>query len=80
MNKEEINKIKSFLKEYQEIDFNVDLMQKSIISLGEKRDALLERVEDIKQEEHEFLQEMIKKYGESNITPNKILELINEEE
>lgn len=75
---EEIQKIKDFIKEYNEIHFNLDLMQKSIESLAEKRDKLFERVEELKNDELEFLEELRNKYGEENITPNKLMQYLND--
>jgi hypothetical protein len=75
---EEIQKIKDFIKEYNEIHFNLDLMQKSIESLAEKRDKLFERVEELKNDELGFLEELRNKYGEENITPNKLMQYLND--
>jgi hypothetical protein len=75
---EEIQKIKDFIKEYNEIHFNLDLMQKSIESLAEKRDKLFEHAEELKVEELQFLDELRNKYGEENITPNKLMQYIND--
>lgn len=75
---EEIQKIKNFIKEYNEIHFNLDLMQKSIESLAEKRDKLFDRVEELKADEMQFLDELRNKYGEENITPNKLMQYIND--
>jgi hypothetical protein len=75
---EEIQKIKDFIKEYNEIHFNLDLMQKSIESLAEKRDKLFERVEELKTDELGFLEELRNKYGEENITPNKLMQYLND--
>ena len=74
----EIQKIKDFIKEYNEIHFNLDLMQKSIESLAEKRDKLFERVEELKNDELGFLEELRNKYGEENITPNKLMQYLND--
>ena len=73
---EEIEKIKEFINEYNEIFFNIDLMQKSIESLGERRDKLFERASTLKKDELVFLKELQDKYGESAVTPNKLMELI----
>lgn len=75
---EEIQKIKDFIKEYNEIHFNLDLMQKSIESLAEKRDKLFDKVEELKSEELKFLEDLRNKYGEENITPNKLMQYIND--
>lgn len=79
MNTEEKLKIKHFIKEYNEIFAMADLMQKSIESLAKKRDDLFDKAEDLKIEERKFIDDMIKKYGPKNVTPNKLLEIINED-
>jgi uncharacterized coiled-coil DUF342 family protein len=53
-------------------------MQKSIESLVEKRDKLFDRVEELKADELQFLDELRNKYGEENITPNKLMQYIND--
>jgi hypothetical protein len=75
---EEIQKIKDFIKEYNEIHFNLDLMQKSIESLADKRDKLFDKVEELKSDELRFLEDLRNKYGEENITPNKLMQYIND--
>lgn len=79
MTKEEKEKLQYFIKEYDEINFSIDLMQKSIQSLAEKRDKLLNRAEDLKDEEQSFMGTLISKYGESEITPNKLIEALNDD-
>jgi uncharacterized protein YoxC len=74
----EKEKIRNFVKEYEEISFNINLMQKSIQSLAEKRDALLDRAETLKEDEQSFMATLIAKYGESEITPNKLLKALND--
>ena len=53
-------------------------MQKSIESLAEKRDAFLDRVEELKEEEQSFIKELAETYGDSEITPNKLMQYIEE--
>ena len=65
-----------YRKEYDEIHFNIDLMQKSIEGLAEKRDRLFDRAETLREEEGILLRSLQEKYGEENVTPNKIMELI----
>jgi hypothetical protein len=76
MTTEEIQKIRDLIKEWNEIHFNIDLMQKSIEGLAEKRDRLFDRAETLKEEEGELLRSLQEKYGESEVTPNKIMQLI----
>lgn len=79
MNIKEKQKVKEFIKEYNEIFMMADLMQKSIESLAKKRDALFDKAEDLKMEERKFIDDMINKYGPENITPNKLLKIANED-
>ena len=51
-------------------------MQKSIEGLAEKRDRLLDRVEELKLEEKAFIKELAAKYGDSEITPNKLMQYV----
>tara|TARA_R100001530_G_C4197713_1_gene123902 strand:- start:228 stop:398 length:171 start_codon:yes stop_codon:yes gene_type:complete len=53
----------------------MDLMQLTINELVEKRNALLERVDDLKEQEKEFLEGLIEKYGIAAVTPNKLMEI-----
>ena len=71
-----IDKLNEFIKEYREIGLNLDLMQKSIEGLAEKRDRLLDRVEELKLEERTFIKELSSKYGDSEITPNKLMQYV----
>lgn len=75
MNKVEIEKMVQFVDSYKEISSQIELMQKSILSLGKKRDALIEKIEDMQEDEKSFLASLSNKYGESNITPYKLLEI-----
>ena len=50
-------------------------MQKSIQSLAEKRDDLFDELEDMKTNEKKFMDKLIKKYGESEVTPYKLLQV-----
>jgi len=78
MTKEDKKKFNGFIKEYKEIQFNLELMQKSINSLAEKRDNLLERVEVMKDEEKIFMKHLIDEYGASEVTPNKLAEFVEQ--
>ena len=71
-------KLNGFIKEYKEIQFNLDLMQKSINSLAEKRDNFISRLEEMKIEEQGFLKHIIEEYGEKEVTPNKLAQYIEE--
>ena len=76
MTQEDKDKLNEFIKEYREIQFNLDLMQKSIESLAEKRDRFLDRVEELKLEEQAFIKELAERYGDSEITPNKLMQYV----
>lgn len=79
MTTDEKEKLQYFIKEYDGIRFNIELMQKSIQGLAEKRDKLLNRADDLKNEEQEFMATLIAKYGESEITPNKLIKALNDD-
>ena len=53
-------------------------MQKSIESLAKKRDGLFEEVDSMKLKEKKFMDKIVKKYGASEVTPNKLLQYIKE--
>lgn len=76
MTEKEIETIREFVNRYDEIHMQTDLMQKSIESLAEKRDRLFDELLEMKEREKEFMDELINKYGASEVTPNKLLKLI----
>ena len=78
MTTEDKNKFNEFIKEYKEIQFNLDLMQKSINSLAERRDKLVDRLETMKEEEKIFMKHLIDEYGASEVTPNKLMQYVEE--
>ena len=78
MTKKEIKDLNSFISRYKEIQLSLDLMQKSIQSLAKKRDGLFEEVDAMKGKETKFIQKIAKKYGASEVTPNKLLKYIEE--
>jgi peptidoglycan hydrolase CwlO-like protein len=75
MNIEEIKELNEFVNRYKEIEHSIDLMQKSIQSLAEKRDKLLEELDDLQTKEIVFMNSLIDKYGASEITPFKLLQI-----
>jgi hypothetical protein len=79
MNSAEKNELKEFVNRYKEIELSIDLMQKSIQSLAEKRDNLFNELELLKQKEEKFMDSLIEKYGASNVTPYKLLQIYQEE-
>lgn len=78
MTQQDKQRLNQFIREYREIGFNVDLMQQSIQGLAEKRDRLLSRLEELKGEERAFLKELSSRYGDHEITPNKLIQYVEE--
>ena len=78
MTKKEIKELNSFVSRYREIQLSLDLMQKSIESLAKKRDGLFEEVDTMKLTEKKFMDKIVKKYGASEVTPNKLIQYIKE--
>tara|TARA_R110001632_G_scaffold132064_3_gene246493 strand:- start:2027 stop:2269 length:243 start_codon:yes stop_codon:yes gene_type:complete len=78
MTKKERKELAEFINRYKEIETSIDLMQKSIISLAEKRDYLFEELDQMKGKEKRFMERLIIKYGESNVTPYKLKEIYEE--
>ena len=79
MNKEEKNELKSFIESYKQIETSIELMQKSIQSLAEKRDRLFDELDTLKQKEEGFMNRLIEKYGASEVTPFKLLQIYEEQ-
>ena len=78
MTKKEIKELNGYVSRYREIQLSLDLMQKSIESLAKKRDGLFEEVDTMKLTEKKFMDKIVKKYGASEVTPNKLLQYIKE--
>lgn len=78
MNKKERKELASFVDRYKEIETSIDLMQKSIESLAKKRDSLFDELDTMKSKEKKFMDKLIEKYGESNVTPFKLLQIYEE--
>ena len=78
MTKKEIKELNGYVSRYREIQLSLDLMQKSIESLAKKRDGLFEEVDGMKLKEKGFMDKIVKKYGASEVTPNKLLQYIKE--
>lgn len=78
MTQQDIYKLNQFIKEYKEIQLSVDVMQESIVSMAKKRDLLLGRLETLKRNERVFLSELASRYGDSEITPNKLMQYVEE--
>tara|TARA_Y100000389_G_scaffold184297_1_gene202612 strand:+ start:1032 stop:1274 length:243 start_codon:yes stop_codon:yes gene_type:complete len=78
MTKKEKKELTEFIDKYKQIETSIDLMQKSILSLAEKRDDLFNDLEKMKVNEKKFMDKLIEKYGESNVTPYKLLQVYEE--
>ena len=78
MTKKEIKELNEYVSRYREMQLSLDLMQKSIESLAKKRDGLFEEVDSMKLKEKKFMDKIVKKYGASEVTPNKLLQYIKE--
>ena len=78
MNKNEKKELAKFIDRYKEIETSIDLMQKSIQSLAEKRDNLFEELDIMKGNERKFMDKLIEKYGESEVTPYKLMKVYEE--
>jgi len=78
MNKEERVELKEFVDRYKEIETSIELMQKSIESLAKKRDNLFDELDSLKKREEVFMKSLIEKYGASEVTPYKLLQIYEE--
>ena len=76
MTNKEVRQLKDFVSRYKEIQLSLDLMQKSIESLAKKRDGLFEEVDQMTSNEKTFIEKIAKKYGASEVTPNKLLKYL----
>lgn len=79
MNNKEKEELKEFVNRYKEIEISIELMQKSIESLANKRDGLFDELDTLKQNEEGFMKRLIEKYGASEITPFKLLQIYEQE-
>lgn len=78
MNTKERIELKEFVDRYKEIETSIDLMQKSIESLAKKRDTLFDELDTLKKKEGDFMNRLIEKYGASEVTPYKLLQIYEE--
>ena len=51
MTKKEKKELTSFVDRYKQIETSIDLMQKSIVSLADKRDKLFDELDTMKSQE-----------------------------
>jgi uncharacterized coiled-coil DUF342 family protein len=75
MIKEDKDRLIKFVHDYDEIHDQMDVMQMTINDLVEKRNALVERVDELKLKEKAFFEELLEKYGAAALTPNKLMEI-----
>lgn len=78
MNKKERKELANFVNRYKEIEISIETMQRTIESLAEKRDGLFEELDQMKSKEKKFMDKLIEKYGESNVTPYKLMQIYEE--
>tara|TARA_S200002703_G_scaffold144891_1_gene138858 strand:+ start:107 stop:349 length:243 start_codon:yes stop_codon:yes gene_type:complete len=78
MNKKERKELANFVDRYKEIEISITTMQTTIESLAKKRDGLFEELDQMKGKEKKFMDKLIEKYGESNVTPYKLMQIYEE--
>jgi seryl-tRNA synthetase len=78
MNKKERKELANFVDRYKQIEISITTMQTTIESLAKKRDGLFEELDQMKGKEKKFMDKLIEKYGESNVTPYKLMQIYEE--
>lgn len=78
MTKKERKELADFVDRYKEINISIDTMQTTIESLAKRRDKLFEELDQMKGKEKRFMDKLIEKYGESNVTPYKLMQIYEE--
>lgn len=78
MTSKERKELATFVNRYKEIEISISTMQTTIESLAKKRDGLFEELDQMKGKEKKFMDKLIKKYGESNVTPYKLMQIYEE--
>ena len=78
MTKKERKELANFVDRYKEIEISITTMQTTIESLEKKRDGLFEELDQMKGKEKKFMDKLIEKYGESNVTPYKLMQIYEE--
>jgi hypothetical protein len=74
----EKKELSKFIDRYKEIETSIEVMQKTIEKLAIKRDSLFNELDNLKQKEEGFMTRLIKKYGPSEVTPFKLLQIYQE--
>lgn len=78
MTKRERKQLAEFIDRYKEIEISISTMQTTIESLAKRRDGLFEELDQMKGKEKKFMDKLIEKYGESNVTPYKLMQIYEE--
>ena len=71
-------KILNFIEKYKRIRSEVDSIEDKIIELINEKDKILKELEETRDEEIEFTEGLVKKYGQGRIEPTT-LEWLKEE-
>lgn len=74
----EKRELSEFINRYKQIETSIEIMQKTIESLAIKRDNLFDELDDLRQKEEGFMNRLVKKYGPSEVTPFKLLQIYQE--
>lgn len=74
----EKRELSEFINRYKQIETSIEIMQRTIESLAAKRDNLFDELDDLKQKEEGFMNRLVEKYGPSEVTPFKLLQIYQE--
>lgn len=74
----EKRELSEFINRYKQIETSIEIMQKTIESLAIKRDNLFDELDDLRQKEEGFMNRLVEKYGPSEVTPFKLLQIYQE--
>mgnify|MGYP005845571939 CR=1 FL=1 len=73
MNRQEKEKAKEFITEYQSINSKIEVMESKLKELFKEKTNLLESANKVKEREANFINQLKEKYGADKITPLEIL-------
>lgn len=74
----EKRELSEFINRYKQIETSIEIMQSTIESLAIKRDNLFDELDDLRQKEEGFMNRLVEKYGPSEVTPFKLLQIYQE--
>lgn len=74
----EKRELSEFINRYKQIETSIEIMQRTIESLAIKRDNLFDELDDLRQKEEGFMNRLVEKYGPSEVTPFKLLQIYQE--